>query len=76
MVKCPECGAEIEHLIYWENTPAEYYFIVDNEELGEYEPIKDSLYANDIHYSCPECGTVLFSSELTATDFLTETGQK
>ena len=76
MVKCPECGAEIDYLMYRESISTEYRFIIDNEGFGEYDLITKDIHPNDIYYKCPECGTVLFSNELTATEFLTGEGKK
>jgi hypothetical protein len=76
MVKCPECGMEIEHLIYEETTINEYCFTIDNEGFGEYDPQWETTHPTDFHYRCPACNTVLFFNEVKATDLLTETGGK
>jgi len=69
MVKCPNCGAEIDHLINWSDAEEKFIFRVNENGNIEYEYV-DSIPKLRNEYCCPECGEVLFFDEELATKFL------
>ena len=65
MPRCPKCGAEIDHLIYYESGWLAYTY--DGKDYIRAEGLdifKGSAYA------CPICGEFLFESETKAQKFL------
>jgi hypothetical protein len=71
MAKCPKCGKEIDHLIYWVPKQERYIFRI-SEDLPVYtfaDRISDTPFL-DGRYECPECRTVIFTEDEAAEDFL------
>jgi predicted RNA-binding Zn-ribbon protein involved in translation (DUF1610 family) len=68
-VKCPKCGAEIDHLkVISENFGT--LRIEDGEPI--YEWISD-IYGDEVmgfRFECPECEEVLFTDQCEAEGFL------
>ena len=69
MPKCPNCGAEIDHLINWSEAEEKYIFRVSEEGEPDYEYV-DSIPKGKNDYECPKCNTVLFRDEEEAVKFL------
>ena len=65
MPRCPKCGEEIDHLVYWEKAWRRAEFEADGEYHDWETHPTDSFY-----YACPCCGEKLFRSEEKALNFL------
>ena len=69
MPKCPECGTNIDHLIWYEKVWQKARF--DGKDYQGW----DIVSVLEGYYACPECGADLFSDEEEARKFL-EGGEK
>lgn len=68
MIKCPECGEEIDCLYNWESGGMGYVLFPDNRyEEGEFLPDGKTN-----EFNCPECQKTLFTNEIEALEFLKE----
>jgi len=62
MPRCPECGKEIDHLIY--HTCELATVLLNAVGTIDYIPWAMGACTNDSpEYRCPECGIVLFDNE-------------
>lgn len=71
MPKCPKCGKEIDHLVYYayELQRANLWVFEDGEsEYSTWDSLGETK--GDPDYECPECGEVLFHNEDEAINFL------
>ena len=70
MPTCPECGKEINELIYTEEQS--WFVTIDWFGRLYFEPIYDEEkgYPPDGEYRCPKCGEVLFTKGSDAEVFL------
>jgi ssDNA-binding Zn-finger/Zn-ribbon topoisomerase 1 len=70
MAKCPKCGAEIDHLDYYEVSEvlyeAEYYGDVNYADLREAEVI----FVKEQYYRCPKCGETVAEDENEANEII------
>lgn len=73
MAKCPNCNAEVDHLVDWSKEWVARKFTVDSEGYGDYQAAHDwdSADGSD-DYCCPDCGAALFHDEEQAIAFLKE----
>jgi hypothetical protein len=64
MARCPKCGAEIDHLDYWERAinTGEYW------QDGFHDVITSNV--DEYYFLCPECGKILFNDIEAAKKFL------
>jgi len=70
MSVCPQCGAEIDHLVYqaYELQKADFYIFKTNVEYSSWDSLGD--IAGNPEYRCPICDEVLFHGEDEAEKFL------
>jgi len=68
MPTCPECGEEINDLIYTEKRS--WSVTVSGQELYFKLTDKAKGYPPDGEYHCPKCGEVLFTKGSDAEEFL------
>jgi uncharacterized protein with PIN domain len=70
MARCPKCGAEIDHLDYYEVAEvlyeAEYYGDSDYGDFSEPEV----MFVNEQYYRCPRCGETLAENEEKARSIM------
>jgi predicted RNA-binding Zn-ribbon protein involved in translation (DUF1610 family) len=68
--RCPKCGAEIDHLHFYayELVKADFWVVDGRSEYSGWDSLGDML--DEVEYSCPECGEVLFKHEDDAIKFL------
>jgi len=69
MAVCPRCNSEIDYLRNFEKCWEEYRFTVRNG-CAKYEYTDNTISFGEQEYECPECGEVLFYSEVEAVNFL------
>jgi hypothetical protein len=67
--KCPKCGAEIDHLVYYvkELSRAKFWYVDGYSEYSNWDTIDTD--AETAEYCCPECQEVLFRDEGEAEQF-------
>lgn len=68
-MKCPKCGAEIDHLVQWctEEVPYEMRILEDGTiNYQRSETLEPEPKDEPVTYCCPECEEVLTSSEKDA----------
>ena len=71
MPKCPKCGEEIDHLIYYAYELQKAYVGLDaygNLEYGNWDSL--GVTKGEPDYECPKCKEVLFHDEEEARRFL------
>jgi len=61
-MKCPECDAEIDSLLYFESVMETYDVWLDTDGYLEYEMLERDEAGEDPQFACPECLEVLFCS--------------
>jgi len=67
MPKCPKCGEEISTLINYSKATIRYIFDGDRYEEDKIIPSNE----NDANlFACPECDSILFTTEDEAKEFL------
>jgi hypothetical protein len=71
-MKCQKCKKEIKELIYNSKVEVSQTFELDENNKVNYGSMEDYGDHYDDEYSCPNCDTVLFRDEDTATKFLLE----
>ena len=64
MPRCPKCGAEIDHLAWFEKVWQKAIF------NGENYSNWDTVSVIEGYYACPKCGAELFGAEEEARKFL------
>jgi len=64
MPKCPSCGREIDHLIFYQKVWKKWSY--DGKEYRNEELIN----SDQVEYACPLCDETLFYSEDGAKKFL------
>ena len=71
MPKCPKCGCEIDHLIYYVKEYNTYEFRIDSKGYKSYTYI-DTYDKEDEEYLCPECEETIATTEEEAEEILSK----
>jgi len=78
MAKCPECDAQIDHLISSQEKITGFR-VEDGKPLydhGLLDPFNYSAEVSEEFYYCPRCGADLFDSEGEAVYFFVHSGEE
>lgn len=68
VVKCPKCGAEIDHLVYQEEKSYDAIFTITDEGKPFYD--EEGADINSCSFCCPDCDEEVTKDEASAIELL------